>query len=151
MNLGAEITAFNSALRYENLSELHPVTVRSSSSSSSTSVVQSFITPANPGNDLQTFSCRTFESLKTGNGKATLVDTKSHPVQWETLNFSSSATDNKFRGIKPGLGGIMPRPNNMISVLPGAEEIPHKCTGTKSSQIGNNDFNYNKERNFHPC
>ena len=150
MNLGAEITAPNSALHYENLSELHPVTAHSNSSSSSTSVVQSFTTTSNSGNDLQIFSRRTTESIKTGKGKATLMDTKSHPVQWEILNFSSSGTDNKFRCINPGLGGIMPRANNMITVVSRGEETPRKCTGTKSSKIGNNDFNCNKEGNFHP-
>lgn len=32
------------------------------------------------------------------------------------------------------------------------EEIPHKCDGIKSSQIGNNDFYDNKEEgNIHSC
>ena len=43
-------------------------------------------------------------SLKTGKGRATLVDTKSEPIQKEVLNFSPSSTDNKFRCINPGLG-----------------------------------------------
>ena len=44
----------------------------------------------------------------------------------------------------------MPRANNMITVVSRGEETPRKCTGTKSSKIGNNDFNCNKEGNFHP-
>ena len=37
-------------------------------------------------------------------------------------------------------------------MVPGGEETLHKFAGTKSSQIGNNDFYYNKEeRNPHPC
>ena len=47
----------------------------------------------------------------------------------------------------------MPTTNNGRSmVVSEGEEIPHKCAGTKSSQISNNDFYYHKEEgNFCPC
>ena len=46
----------------------------------------------------------------------------------------------------------MTRANNRRSMVSGGEEIPHKCAGTESSQIGNNYFYYNKdEGNFHPA
>ena len=46
----------------------------------------------------------------------------------------------------------MPRANNRKSLFSGGEEIPHTCTGTKSSQIDNASFYLNKEEgNFHSC
>lgn len=42
-------------------------------------------------------------------GKATLVDPKSQPVQWEILNFSPGSTNNKLRHINPGLGALLQR------------------------------------------
>ena len=48
--------------------------------------LQRFTTPANLGNDFQIFSRGTIESIKTGIGRAKLVDTTSQSVQWEALN-----------------------------------------------------------------
>ena len=46
----------------------------------------------------------------------------------------------------------MLRANNRKSMVVGGEKIPHECTGTKSDQIGNTGFYYQKEEdNFHPC
>ena len=53
-----------------------PVIIHSKGSSSSPSSVQSLTAPANPKDDLKSFSRRKFESIKTGNEWATLVDTK---------------------------------------------------------------------------
>ena len=45
----------------------------------------------------------------------------------------------------------MARANNRKSKVSGGQEILHKCAGTKSSKIGNNDFYYDKEEwSFHP-
>ena len=52
------------------------VIVHSSCSSSSTSTVLGFTTAANLENDFQIFSRGTIESIKTGKGGATLLDTK---------------------------------------------------------------------------
>ena len=41
--------------------------------------------------------------------KATLVDPKSQPVQWEILNFCPGSTNNKLRHINPGLGALLQR------------------------------------------
>ena len=49
------------------------VIFHSSSSSSSTSVVQGFTTSANPGSDFQIFPRGIIESIKTGKGRASLT------------------------------------------------------------------------------
>ena len=121
-------------------------------SSSSTSAVQCFPTPANSGNDFQILSRETIESIKIGKVGATLLVTKQCEVQWEVLNFSHTAIDNKLRCISPGSGDIMPSTNNRKSMVSGGEKISHKCAGAKGNQIGNNGFYYNKEEgNFHLC
>ena len=58
-----------------------------------------------------------------------LVDTKCLAVQWQVLNYSTSATDNKFRCINPGFGRIMLWANNWRTMVSGRQEIPHKCAG----------------------
>ena len=125
------------------------VIVHSCSSSFSTSAVQSFTTAAYSKYDFQIFSRGAVESIKIDKGKATLVYTKSQSLYWEVLNFSPSATNTKFRGIMQGLvgemGGIIPRKNHRRSIISGGEEIQHKCTGNKSTQIDNNEFYHNKE------
>ena len=57
------------------------VIVHSSCSSSSTSTVLGFTTAANLENDFQIFYRGTIESIKTGKGGATLLDTKFQSVQ----------------------------------------------------------------------
>ena len=53
---------------------------------------------------------------------------------------------------QPRIAGIISRANNRRSIVLGGQEILHKCAGSKSSQIDNNDFYYNKgEVNFHQC
>ena len=73
-------------------------------SPSSISAILGFTTPANSRKDFQIFSRGTIDSIKTGKGRATLVETKYQPVPWEVVNFTPSSTDNKFRCINPGLG-----------------------------------------------
>ena len=51
---------------------------------------------------------------------------------------------------QPRVGGIISRANKSCSMVSGGKEIPQKCAETGSSQIGNDNFYYNKEEvSFH--